>query len=241
MLRQISPEPFSSDGQQPVDTLSIISYPGGGKGTNMRHIKALLDARKRQYEYFEVGEMVRGHFKRNTPQAKLFKENTPPGELVPDHLILPEIANGIAELKRECAWLFDGYPRNIPQIDSYVESVERFDRNDMILYLQLHQDPQVAAEIADRRLALRAEQTRAAGEIPREDDENPEARARRLIAARELYHVVDNLRSRMKNVVVIDGSLAIPQVAASIDEALLPMMFPKHRKVVQTGQRAAAC
>lgn len=229
--------PFSPDGrdEQLIDTLSIISYPGGGKGTSMRHIKSLLDQRRRSYEYFEVGEMVRNHFRRGTPQAKLFKEQTPPGELVPDHLILPEIANGIAELKQECAWLFDGYPRNLPQVDSYIESIERFYRNDMILYLQLHKDPQVAAEIADRRLAQRAEQTRAAGQVPREDDEDPEARGRRLVAAAELYHVVDELRAHMKNVLVIDGSQPIPKVATSLDEAILPNMFRDTSRAVYTS------
>lgn len=210
---------------QLVDTLSIISYPGGGKGTNMKHIQSLLEDHGRAYEYFEVGAMVRNHFRNKTPTAQLFKEHTPPGGLVPDHIIVPEIANGIAQLKQECAWLFDGYPRNVPQVSSYVENIERFERNDLILYLQLDKDPKVAAEIADRRIAIRVEEIIAKGEIPREDDADPKARKERLIVATELYEVVDQLRARFKNIHVIDASRPKDPVASDISEVIRPHML----------------
>lgn len=210
---------------RPLDTIAMIAYPGGGKGTTEMHIKSRFDAHGKPFEYFEIGGMIRQHFAKNTPQATIIKENTPPGGLVADSVIVPIIQDGLKGINGKIAWVLDGYPRNRHQATTYVEDMEMLERQDAILYLQLHEDYRIAEEIADERMAKRGEKAQAIGAKVRPEDIDADLRRERLIAARELYEVIDDLRASGKKIFNINGSKSIDDVRAQVDAAVLNEML----------------
>lgn len=91
----------------------LLGAPGAGKGTQAKFIKKML-----AIPQIATGDMLRTAIKDKTPlgvKAKNFVDN---GQLVPDALIIDLVKERIQEPDCLNGFLFDGFPRTLPQAEA---------------------------------------------------------------------------------------------------------------------------
>ena len=93
--------------------LILLGGPGAGKGTQANYIKE-----KYQIPQISTGDMLRAAVKAGTELGKKAKEYMDSGGLVPDDVIIGLVEERIKEPDCEKGFLFDGFPRTIPQADA---------------------------------------------------------------------------------------------------------------------------
>lgn len=91
----------------------LLGPPGAGKGTQAGFIKE-----KFGIPQISTGDMLRAHVKMATPlglQAKQFMDS---GALVPDGVIIDMVKERLTAADCHAGYLFDGFPRTIPQANA---------------------------------------------------------------------------------------------------------------------------
>jgi adenylate kinase len=93
--------------------LILLGGPGAGKGTQANFIKE-----KFQIPQISTGDMLRAAVKAGTELGLKAKEYMDSGGLVPDEVIIGLVKERIQEADCANGFLFDGFPRTIPQADA---------------------------------------------------------------------------------------------------------------------------
>ena len=93
--------------------LILLGGPGAGKGTQANNIKE-----KYQIPQISTGDMLRAAVKAGTEMGKEAKKFMDAGQLVTDDVIIGLVKERIKEPDCEKGFLFDGFPRTIPQADA---------------------------------------------------------------------------------------------------------------------------
>ena len=93
--------------------LILLGGPGAGKGTQANFIKD-----KHQIPQISTGDMLRAAIKAGTELGKKAKGFMDSGGLVPDEVIIGLVKERIKEADCQKGFLFDGFPRTIPQADA---------------------------------------------------------------------------------------------------------------------------
>ncbi len=93
--------------------LILLGGPGAGKGTQANYIKD-----KYSIPQISTGDMLRAAVKAGTDLGKEAKGYMDAGGLVPDEVIIGLVKERIKEQDCEQGFLFDGFPRTIPQADA---------------------------------------------------------------------------------------------------------------------------
>jgi adenylate kinase len=93
--------------------LILLGGPGAGKGTQAGFI-----TQRYGIPQISTGDMLRGAVKAGTPLGLAAKQVMDRGDLVSDDIIIGLVKERIAQ--RDCAkgFLFDGFPRTIPQAEA---------------------------------------------------------------------------------------------------------------------------
>ena len=102
--------------------LIILGAPGAGKGTQAQFI-----CKHFSIPQISTGDMLRAAVKAGTPLGLEAKEVMASGKLVSDDLIIALVKERIAEKDCENGFLFDGFPRTIPQAQAIVDAGIRID------------------------------------------------------------------------------------------------------------------
>jgi adenylate kinase len=97
--------------------LILLGGPGAGKGTQANYIKD-----RYQIPQISTGDMLRAAVKAGTQLGKEAKGYMDSGGLVPDGVIIGLVNERIKEADCENGFLFDGFPRTIPQADAMKEA-----------------------------------------------------------------------------------------------------------------------
>ena len=91
----------------------LLGAPGAGKGTQATHLRE-----KFNIPQISTGDMLRAAVKAGSPlglEAKSFMDS---GGLVPDAVIIGLVSERIKEADCANGFLFDGFPRTIPQAEA---------------------------------------------------------------------------------------------------------------------------
>ncbi len=97
--------------------LILLGGPGAGKGTQANFIKD-----KYGIPQISTGDMLRAAVKAGTALGMEAKGYMDAGGLVPDEVIIGLVKERIQEPDCEKGFLFDGFPRTIPQADAMKEA-----------------------------------------------------------------------------------------------------------------------
>jgi adenylate kinase len=97
--------------------LILLGGPGAGKGTQANYIKE-----RYQIPQISTGDMLRAAVKAGTELGKKAKQVMDAGGLVPDDVIIGLVKERIKEADCQKGFLFDGFPRTIPQADAMKEA-----------------------------------------------------------------------------------------------------------------------
>lgn len=91
----------------------LFGKPGAGKGTQAEFLK-----QKYNLVHISTGDIFRYNLKNNTElgqKAKVYMDN---GDLVPDQLTIEMLKDEVEKNPQAKGFLFDGFPRTIPQADA---------------------------------------------------------------------------------------------------------------------------
>ena len=93
--------------------LILLGAPGAGKGT-----QATFVCRKYGIPQISTGDMLRAAVKAGTPLGIEAKKIMDAGGLVGDELIINLVKDRLAQSDCDQGFLFDGFPRTLPQADA---------------------------------------------------------------------------------------------------------------------------
>jgi len=102
--------------------LILLGGPGAGKGTQATYIK-----NKYNIPQISTGDMLRAAVKAGTKMGLEAKKHMDAGGLVPDDVIIGLVKDRITEDDCANGFLFDGFPRTIPQADAMKEAGVQID------------------------------------------------------------------------------------------------------------------
>ena len=94
--------------------LLIMGPPGVGKGTQAKILSKILNV-----THLSTGEILRNEIKMNTEIGKIAKSFIDHGNFVPDKIVLDIISEKISIKISNKGYLFDGFPRTIPQATGF--------------------------------------------------------------------------------------------------------------------------
>ena len=209
----------------------LLGPPGSGKGTQAEIISKNLSI-----PHISTGDMLREAIANETDIGKQAKEIMDAGDLVPDEVIINLVKERINEADCKNGYLFDGFPRTIPQADA-LDNQEIF--LDVVLELTLD-DEQIINRMSGRRihqssgrsyhLEFNPPKDDGVDDITGEpliqrDDDMPETVKNRLEVYWEqtnpliVYYRSKSVQTDLKYI-EIDGSSSMVEVSSQIKTAL---------------------
>ena len=201
--------------------LILLGAPGAGKGT-----QAAFICQKFGIPQISTGDMLRAAVKAGTPLGLEAKKVMDSGALVSDEIILGLVKERIAQ--RDCAagFLFDGFPRTIPQADAMKAAGVKLD---YVLEIDVP-DSAIVERMSGRRVHVASGRTYHLLFNP------PKVQGRDDVTGEELIQRVDDLEETVKKRLEVYQRQTRPLVeyyerwAASGDPDA-----PAYRKISGTG------
>lgn len=128
----------------------LLGPPGAGKGTQAQNLTKAFDIPQ-----ISTGDMLRAAIKAGTPLGLKAKEVMDAGQLVSDDIIIGLVKERIAAPDCKNGFLFDGFPRTIPQAQALVDAGIAIDG---VVELQVP-DEKIINRMSGRRVHLASGRT----------------------------------------------------------------------------------
>jgi adenylate kinase len=124
----------------------LLGPPGAGKGTQAGSIAGTYGI-----PHISTGDILRANVREGTELGLRAKGFMDAGELVPDEVIIGMVGARLAEADAEKGFLFDGFPRTVPQAEALEALLrEREQPLDVVLRLAVDED-EVVTRLTGRR------------------------------------------------------------------------------------------
>lgn len=210
----------------------LLGAPGAGKGTQARFICEHLAVPQ-----ISTGDMLRAAVAAQTPLGKQVAGVMERGGLVSDETIIALVKERIAEADCQHGFLFDGFPRTIPQAQSLEEAGIGVD---LVLEIAVD-DEEIVSRLSGRRVHpasgrvyhLRFNPPQQEGRddvsgeplVQRDDDQEDTVRRRLAVYHQQTEPLVDFYTGLQKangvpRVLKIDGMAEVEQIKKVILAAL---------------------
>lgn len=209
----------------------LLGPPGAGKGTQAQNLTKAFDIPQ-----ISTGDMLRAAIKAGTPLGLKAKEVMDAGQLVSDDIILGLVKERIAADDCKNGFLFDGFPRTIPQAVALVEANIDIDA---VVELQVP-DEKIVKRMSGRRVHLASGRTYhivynppkvegkddVTGEdlVIRADDEEATVRARLDVYHQQTEPLVAFYKNLAQNgktyYLELDGNRPVETIATEMIDAL---------------------
>ena len=210
----------------------LLGAPGAGKGTQARFI-----CEKYGIPQISTGDMLRAAVKAESDLGKQVKEVMASGGLVTDEIIIALVKDRIKEDDCGNGFLFDGFPRTIPQASALVESDIQID---VVLEIDV-QDDEIVKRLSGRRVHLdsgriyhivynppnrKGVDDLSGGElIQREDDKEETVRNRLRVYHQQTKPLVEYYKNLSKSnnnirVVKVNGLAKVDSIKEEISRTL---------------------
>ena len=125
--------------------LILLGAPGAGKGTQAKFI-----CEKFGIPQISTGDMLRAQVKAGTELGLEAKKHMDAGGLVPDAVIIGMVKDRLTQADCQNGYLFDGFPRTIPQAEAMKEAGVALD---IVLEIDVP-DADIIERMAGRRAHL---------------------------------------------------------------------------------------
>ncbi|MBX3730389.1 MAG: adenylate kinase [Candidatus Sumerlaeia bacterium] len=153
--------------------LVLFGPPGAGKGTQAQRVCA-----RYRLKHLSTGDAIRSAIREETKIGRLVAELVEHGELVPDDMVTGIVEEFVARNRSQTdSFLFDGYPRTLPQIEQLDSLLEAHRLTPAVV---------VSLEVPDDDLVRRVTGRRICSECRRVF--NIHALDRQAIASCEICH-----------------------------------------------------
>jgi adenylate kinase len=189
--------------------LILLGPPGAGKGTQAQRL-----VEKYGIPQLSTGDMLRAAVQAGTPIGRKAKAIMDSGSLVPDEIVVGIIAQRIEEPDAKRGFILDGFPRTVAQAEALDKILAEKDMR-LDAAIELETDAEKLVE----RIMRRAEQTKAAGQPVRKDDD-PVVFQTRLDAYRRDTAAVTPYYRDKGLLHGVDGMAPIDAVSKAIDEVV---------------------
>ena len=211
--------------------LIILGPPGAGKGT-----QAAFIASEQNIPHISTGDMLREAIKNGTELGLQAKAVMDSGNLVSDELIIELVKERISQEDCKNGFLFDGFPRTIPQAEALQEN--NVDINGVIELVIA--DQEIIKRMSGRRIHLASGRTHhvdfnppkkpglddETGEelIIRKDDEPETVKDRLKVYWTQTQPLIEYY-SNFKNAsdfkyLTVDGTLTVEEIKNNIKDFL---------------------
>lgn len=178
--------------------LILLGAPGAGKGTQARFITERL-----AIPQISTGDMLRAAVKAKTSLGLAAKEVMDAGGLVSDEIIIGLVRERIAQPDCREGFLFDGFPRTIPQAEAMVEADVHLDH---VLEIAVD-DEEIVARLSGRRVHP------ASGRIYHVDHNPPREAGRDDVTGEALVHRDDDHEETVRKRLAVYHEQTSPLVA----------------------------
>ena len=222
----------------------IMGVQGSGKGTQSQLMATDLDL-----VHISVGDIFRWNVQHHTKLGAKVRRVMAAGELVGDDLVESVVSERLAWHDWNYGFIIDGFPRNRPQAEFFLESYDI----DSVIHLDLP-DSEVRRRVLNRRTcagcginynlldstpAVPGQCDACGGELATREDDTEEALAVRLRDYHEQTNPALDLFRRKEYVITVDARPAPEVVQQDIRQRLgLPPMAESDHQAAKEAASA---
>ena len=179
--------------------LILFGPPAAGKGTQAKKLVA-----ERGFIQLSTGDMLRAARSSGSELGRRVAAIMDSGSLVSDEVVISLIEEQLEKNPKVAGFIFDGFPRTIPQAKALDESLARSGQKvDVVIRLKV--DEQALIDRITRRF-----------ETEGRADDNPEAFKKRLLAYNSQTAPLVEVYSGQGKLREIDGMADVETVSAAI-------------------------
>jgi adenylate kinase len=178
--------------------LILLGAPGAGKGT-----QAAVICKRFGIPQISTGDMLRSAVKAGTPLGIEAKKVMDSGSLVSDDIIIGLVKERITQADCANGFLFDGFPRTIPQAEAMKSAGVRLD---VVLEIDVP-DSSIVERMSGRRVHV------ASGRTYHLHFNPPKIEGRDDVTGEELIQRVDDLEETVKKRLAVYAEQTRPLVA----------------------------
>ncbi len=125
--------------------LILFGPPGSGKGTQAKKL-----AKHYNLLHISTGDLFRSEIKKETELGKRAKSYMNKGELVPDEVTIGMLRNKVKDHPEVKGFIFDGFPRTIPQANSLDQLMKELDTSiSGLIALEVEED-EIVSRLLER-------------------------------------------------------------------------------------------
>ena len=205
--------------------LVFLGPPGAGKGTIAQNITADLGIMQ-----ISTGDLLRAAVKEGTELGIKAKKYMDDGALVPDELVIGLLKERITKDDCKNGFIFDGFPRTIPQADALSSSDVKIDK---VINFNVN-DNLVIRRITGRRMskstgkiyniypecAPNPSEGHPKDDLLQREDDNEEVVKKRLVQYKEQTAPLINYYKEKDLLVDIEASKKLDEIVADVKAAI---------------------